>query len=47
MILETFIAIVCLVGLVVSCVGYSYFNENVRVTYKECKIPQKKKGAKK
>ena len=34
MTLDTLIAIVCLVGTVVSYVGYRYFSENVKLTYK-------------
>ena len=47
MTLDTFVTIMCFVGLVVCWVGYRYFSENVYLTYKEQRIPQDKKGAKK
>ena len=45
--LETFITIVSFAVLVVSYIGYRYFSENVYLTYKDQRIPQDKKGAKK
>lgn len=36
--LDTFITIVCLVGSVVCWVGYRYFSENVKLTYKEQRV---------
>ena len=32
---DTFVTIVCFVGLVACYVGYRYFNENVYLKYKE------------
>jgi hypothetical protein len=34
MTLDTFIAIVCIIGTVVCYAGYRYFSENVKLTYK-------------
>lgn len=36
--LDTFITIVCFVGLVVGCVGYRFFSENVKLTYKDQRV---------
>ena len=41
--LETFIGIVCLVGTVVCWVGYRYFSENVKLTYKDQRVGGKAK----
>ena len=43
---DTFVTIVCFAIAVVSYIAYRYFSENVYLTYKEQKIPQNKKGAK-
>ena len=45
--LDTFVPIVCAIALVVCWVGYRHLSENVRLTYKDQRIPQDKKGAKK
>jgi hypothetical protein len=36
--LDTFITIVCLIGTVVTYVGYRYFRENVKLTYKDQRV---------
>lgn len=36
--LDTFITIVCFAGLVVGCVGYRFFSENVKLTYKDQRV---------
>jgi hypothetical protein len=36
--LDTFITIVCLIGIVVAYVGYRYFRENVKLTYKDQRV---------
>lgn len=36
--LDTFITIVCLIGTVVCYVGYRYFRENVKLTYKNQRV---------
>lgn len=36
--LDTFLAIVCIVGAVVCWVGYRYFSECVKVTYKDQRV---------
>jgi hypothetical protein len=36
--LDTLITIVCFVGLVVGYVGYRYFRENVKLTYKDQRV---------
>ena len=43
---DTFVTIVCAIGTVVAYIAYRYFSENVYLTYKEQRIPQNKKGAK-
>ena len=43
---ETFMIIVCAITLAVCWLGCRYFSENVFLTYKDQRIPQKK-GAKK
>lgn len=47
---DTFVIIICLVGLVVSYATCRYFSENVYITFVDQKVPDnytKKKGAKK
>ncbi len=36
--LDTFLTIVCLIGTVVAYVGYRYFSQNVKLTYKDQKV---------
>ena len=45
--LDTFLAIASFVICVAGYVAYRYFSENVYLTYKDQRIPQNKKGAKK
>lgn len=45
--LDTFVIIICLVGLVVSYATYRYFSENVYITFVDQRVPQNKKGEKK
>ncbi len=35
---DTFITIACIVGAVVCYVGYRYFSQNVKLTYKDQKV---------
>ena len=36
--MDTFLTIMCLIGTVVCWVGYRYFSENVKLTYKEQRL---------
>lgn len=38
MTLDTFIAIVCIIGTVVCWVGYRYFSESVKITFKDQRV---------